>query len=178
MELATEFVIYQQPGSDGWADRGRPALAWEHEALREQAETALARRREAYPQMIARGQITAEDAQADIEAWELIAAEWRWICTGEGDLPHPLTLRVRIAAVDLAMERVTAELERGRRSAEVIRQAHLVEALRWHLACLKFDAPAVHFWAGLTRQCRADAAARATSPTAPPASPPAGKEAA
>ena len=166
-EPATEFVLWHSPDWREPEGPRAPCMVHEHEALLEQAETARARRREAYPAMIARGQITAEAAEADIAAWELLAAEWRWICDGTGDLPHPLTLPARIAAVDLAMERVSAELARGRRSADVIRQLHLVEALRWHLATLKFDAPAVHFWAGLTRQLRAERAAT-----------PAGKEAA
>lgn len=150
-----------KPGSWGqWPD-----FAHEYAALLEQAETALARRRDAYPAMVSKGAITGEDAQADIDAWEMLVAEWRWICTGEGEPPHPVTLRLRIAAVDLALERVTAELERGRRPESIVRQFHLITALRWHLDHLKFGAPAVHFWSELTRKCREDAAARAGKPS-------------
>ena len=34
---------------------------------------------ENYPDMIARGEITADDARTDTEGWRAIAQEWRWI---------------------------------------------------------------------------------------------------
>lgn len=140
-----------------------PIYVDEWPLLLAQAESSLASRREHYPAWIKRGQITQDDADRDIRAWEWLAAEWRWIVTGEGAPPPAETLADRRAAVALSLHRIEAELKRGNRSHEMYRQAHLANALEWHLATLKFDAPAVHFFADLTRKCRADAADRALS---------------
>lgn len=141
-----------------------PIYADEWLLLLAQAEKSLASRQEHYPAWIKRGQITQADADRDIRAWELLVAEWRWIVTGEGAPPPADTLADRRAAVALSQHRIEAELSRGNRTHEMYRQAHLANALEWHLATLKFEAPAVHFFADLTRKCRADADARARLP--------------
>lgn len=173
MEPTTEIVVYRSPDWRGPEGQPAPGMAYEYEALLEQAETALARRQEAYPAMIARGQITAEDAEADIAAWQLLAAEWRWICDGTGELPHPSTLPARIAAVDLAMERAGAQLARGGRSDDLMRQVALITAMRWQLDRLRDGAPAVHHFADLTRRVRRAIEQRQANPDPSPAN---GKE--
>lgn len=153
-----EVVIAGDPAAlDHWAET--PLYAWDYAALLEQAEGALARRREGYPRLIERGAMDAGDADEDIAAWELIAAEWRWIVDGSGALPPPSSLDQRLAAIDLALERVGTELRRGNRAHDVFRQSHLLQAMRWHLERLHEGAPAVHRFARLTREIRAEIAA-------------------
>lgn len=139
-----------------------PAAAFDYADLLAQAETSLARREAAYPEWIRKGLIAGEAAEADIAAWRLLVAEWRWIVTGEGDLPPPGTLHARRAAVDLSIERIEAEARR-RQSADLAHQAALLHALRWHLQRTDgpepSSAPRVHRMARLTRLLRADAAA-------------------
>lgn len=140
------------------ADEGdRPLYAHEHAELLEQCGIALERRRKAYPEWIRRGQIAEDEARRDIEAWELLQAEWQWIITGEGTPPPPHTLRQRFDAVNLALERVDAEIRR-RPGHEVLRQSHLLQALRWHLVTHRFGAPAAHFFARVTHDARRQAA--------------------
>lgn len=168
-----DLVIFRDPACTSesiafWARFDeRPDLVDEHPALLAQAREALARRQQAYPALIAKGEVTEQLAQADIAGWHNLVQEWDWIVSGSGEAPHPLTLRGRVAAVDLALDRIEAELGRsgggvaGGRRTDLLRQQALNQALRWHLGQLKFDAPAVHFWAECTRQARQRAGARA-----------------
>ncbi|MDR7101435.1 hypothetical protein [Croceicoccus sp. BE223] len=130
-------------------DDDRPAYAFEWAALWGQCRVALARRERTYPAMIAEKRIDQADADADVAAWRALAAEWEWICTGEGALPPPATLPARKRATELALNRVGEELRRGRRSAENEIQQLLIQAIAWHLARTRFGAPAVHFCAAL-----------------------------
>lgn len=142
-----------------------PAAAFDYAELLEQAETSLARREQAYPEWIRKGLIASEAAEADIAAWRLLVAEWRWIVSGPespgAELPPPATLHARRAAVDLSIERIEAEARR-RQSADLAHQAALLHALRWHLQRTDgpepSSAPRVHRMARLTRLLRADAA--------------------
>lgn len=138
------------------ADEG--AYCNDYPALLEQAEAALDRRRDAYPGMVASGQIDQQAATADIAAWEWISAEWRWIITGEGEAPPSWTLFDRIAALDLALDRVGQQRSRKPRDKDLERQQALILAMRWHLSRLQGWTPLVHTLAALTHQLRARAA--------------------
>lgn len=125
-------------------DEALPIFRHDWDQLLEQCRRAVARREEAYPQLIARGQINGHVAAADIEGWKLLEAEWSWIISGEGEPPCPSTIGARIASVDLAIERVEAELARYPRNQWNQYQRHLLEALSWHLSRDRFGAPAIH----------------------------------
>jgi len=131
-----------------------PIYAYQYEELLEQARTALDRRKQAYPDMVTRRMITQDLATRDIRAWELIVAEWTWICTGKGALPPASTLPDRIAAVDLALQRIRQELDRGNRGHDLLRQSHLNQALHWHLHRLRHGEPTIHHLIDLTRRMR------------------------
>lgn len=150
-----EILIACDPATlDLWPDT--PLYAWDYAALLDQAQGALRRRREGYPKLVERGAMTPADAEDDIGAWELIEAEWRWIAEGNGTLPAPATLDRRLGAIDLALERVGTELRRGNRAHDMFRQSHLLQAMRWHLERIEHGAPAVHRYARLSREIRAD----------------------
>lgn len=154
MARSDEILIAGDPAAlDLWPDT--PLYAWDYDALLEQATGALARRRDGYPKLIERGSMDQALADEDIAAWELIEAEWRWIVDGSAELPSPSSLDQRLAAIDLALERVGTELRRGNRQHDVFRQSHLLQAMRWHLERLDHGAPAVHRFTRLTREIRA-----------------------
>lgn len=134
----------------------------DYPAILAQAQQALARRKEAYPQLVAKGQMPSEEATRDVASWEMLVAEWTWIITGEGAPPPSFTLFDRIDAVELALERVGTSLRRRSRDATLLEQRDLITAMRWHLTHLRYGVPGCHFWAELTHQCR-----KAASATAP-----------
>lgn len=152
-----EHVIYRSADWKAWAPH-EPLYAHQHAQLREQCRIALQRRREAYPEMVAERKLKQADADQDIRSWELLLAEWTWVVDGPAadgaELPPAYTLAARIAAVDLALARIAEQLGRGNRSHDMMLQSHLNQALRWHLTNLRHDAPAIHFWAGLTHGLR------------------------
>jgi len=133
-------------------DFGLPVFRHDHDELHGQCLRAVARREELYPALIAAGRMDSEDADRDLVAWRELAAEWLWVCTGEGDLPHSATLPNRIAAIELAADRLEAELARGRRTEANLYQHHLLEALHWHCRPER----RTHFYADLTRTLRAE----------------------
>jgi hypothetical protein len=100
----------------------------------------------------------AGEAERDLAAWRELAAEWLWIRTGEGTPPAPATHDARVAAVELAADRLEAELARGRRTEANLYQHHLLEALHWHLRPER----RTHFYAELTRTLRAELRAAST----------------
>lgn len=152
-----EILIAGDPASlDLWPET--PLYAWDYEALLEQAKGALARRREGYPKLVERGSMDKAQADEDIAAWELIEAEWRWIVDGSGELPPASSLDQRLAAIDLALERIGTELRRGNRQHDMFRQSHLLQAMRWHLERIDQAVPAVHRFTRLTREIRAEPA--------------------
>jgi len=159
------FPIWSAP--DAREDDEHPLYAFQYEDLLEQCRLALSGRQKAYPELARSGKISEADAAADIRAWEALVAEWAWICTGDGKLPPAGTLGERRAAIELALERIGQRFDRGDRSHDLYRQAHLNIALRWHLHRLRFGAPAVHHFAAVSREVRAVAtAARAPERTA------------
>lgn len=135
-----------------------PEMLRDYHHILAQAEAGLAARQESYPALVAAQRMSAAEAGADIAAWQALVAEWRWIATGEGAPPSPATLFDRIAAVDLALDRVGALLARNRHNPERQRQRDLLLAMRWHLSHLKYGDPEVHFWASLTIKARAQRA--------------------
>lgn len=122
--------------------------------LLQQAEVAVERRLQAYPEMVAKGRIDETLAATDITGWQLLVQEWRWIITGEGEPPARITLPDRITAVDLAWARVRNEINNGNTSYDILRQSHLIRALRWHLDQIRFGNPAIHFIASCNHEWR------------------------
>lgn len=152
------FPIWAAPDAPP-VDPDRPLYAFHYEELLDQCRTALARREKAYPDLITRNQITKADAEADLRSWQQLVAEWTWICTGDGKVPPAGSRPGRRLAVDIALERIAQEFDRGDRRHDTYRQAHLLIALRWHLDRVsRTGAPAVHLCAELSRELRADAA--------------------
>jgi hypothetical protein len=84
------------------------------------AERMLEARRKRFPQLIAAGRMSAEDAASQIAVFEALTGEWRWMATGEGApadqamLPDIVTaLAESIATIaDIAMDEggLSAEL--------------------------------------------------------------------
>jgi len=162
------FEWWSTPGfsRDSWEDR--PLYVFAYEDLLEHCRLALSTRQKTYPVLVERRAITDREATADIRAWELLAGEWAWICGEEATLPPTGSLTERRGAVELALERIGQRFDRGDRQHDLYRQAHLNLALRWHLGRLKDGAPAVHHFAALSRELRAEAAERAAhAPTSP-----------
>ena len=121
-----------------------PLYAHDWATLLAHCRTALQRRRDAYPKMIERRLIDTDVATRDIAAWEMLVSEWRWIVSGQGKAPPRETINERIAAVDLAMIRLRHELDNGRRNHDLYRQAHLIQALNWHLVHQLHGEPRVY----------------------------------
>jgi hypothetical protein len=99
-------------------------------------------------------------ATRDIDAWAALVDEWTWIVTGDGRPPARETINDRIAALDLALVRVRQEIARGRAGHDVYRQAHLVQALHWHLVHVTDGEPQVHFIARVNHRMRQGQGAR------------------
>lgn len=105
----------------------------DHADLLAMAQRMLAQREKRFPAMVARGEISADAAQAQIEAFAAIVADWRWIITGEGTPASLASLQARCDALDQSI-RTIADLAReaGGFSTDLAAQAHLVIAMRWH----------------------------------------------
>lgn len=111
-----------------------PNRIHDHANLLAMAERMLAVREKRFPALIIAGKMSAEQAEAEIATFRLIAADWRFICTGEGE-PAPLgSIAQRRAAIDASL-RTIAEIarEEGTFSDALADQAESVIALRWHL---------------------------------------------
>lgn len=113
-----------------------PTVAIEnYEDIADEAQRALDRRREAYPALVERGRILADEAAADIAAWEIIAADWRYIADGTGaPLERPgESVVARTAAIDTALDRWFAQVDRsgGGLTPELAEQGALIAAMRW-----------------------------------------------
>lgn len=137
------------------------ALLGDHPALLALAQAALARRRAAYPDLVSAGKMPEADAKADVAAWELLAAEWDWICTGNGEAPPRWTLHDRIDAVDLAIERTSAALAaapmRGGERESLRHLRDLYRAMHHHLALAGFGGQRCHHFARINHALRARA---------------------
>ncbi len=69
------------------------------------AREAYQRRRDTYPQLVSSGQITADEARADLEGWRAIAKDWHWMATGDGEPGTRATVDARCASLDTAIAR-------------------------------------------------------------------------
>lgn len=127
--------------------RDLPIFRHDWHLLLEQCRVAVERREAAYPQLVRAGRMEAGLADSDIAAWRALHAEWQWIITGEGECPDRASLPDRIAAAQLALQRVDGELQR-QWSEDLIYQRHLLQAIAWHLGDGR-AAPAIHFTASL-----------------------------
>jgi hypothetical protein len=147
------IVLYRSADiADAPIEDDLPIFRHDHDQLLEQCVRAVARREELYPSLVAAGRMDDVLAEVDLGGWRALVAEWRWIITGEGQRPTLDTLADRVAAVELATERLDGELARGRCSQANLYQRHLLEALAWHLRPER----RTHFYAELTRTMRAD----------------------
>lgn len=111
-----------------------PNRIHDHADLLAMAERMLAVREKRFPALVAAGKMSAQQAEAETATFRLIVAEWRFICTGEGE-PAPIaSLEQRRAAIDASL-RTIAEIARdeGTFSDALADQAECVIALRWHL---------------------------------------------
>jgi len=131
-----------------------PCLRHDFPELLAMAERMLASREKRFPAMIAAGQIAPDVAARQLELFRQIAADWRWICTGEGDIAPVATIAARREALDDSLRTIAAVArERGGFDAELEQQAHLVIAMRWHLEPERLT----HVNARLTHALRAKA---------------------
>lgn len=124
------------------------------------AERMLATREKRFPAMLQRGQLDPAEAELELAVFRAIVADWRWICTGEGE-PAPIaTLDLRRAALDRSIATI-AEIarEQGGFSNGLAAQADSVIAMRWHLE----PGRRTHALAQLTHTVRAGLAAAAPS---------------
>ncbi|WP_062347190.1 hypothetical protein [Novosphingobium sp. CCH12-A3] len=111
-----------------------PNRIHDHADLLAMAERMLAMREKRFPALIAAGKMSAGQAEAEIATFRRIVADWRFICTGQGE-PAPIaSLEQRRAAIDASL-RTIAEIarEEGTFSDALADQAECVIALRWHL---------------------------------------------
>lgn len=111
-----------------------PNRIHDHADLLAMAERMLAVREKRFPALIAARKMSAEDAAAEIAIFRLIVADWRFICTGEGQPASIGSLPQRRDALDASL-RTIAEIARedGTFSDALADQAECVIALRWHL---------------------------------------------
>jgi hypothetical protein len=105
----------------------------EYDALAFEARAAFRRRRASYPELVKAGRLSAEDARADLEAWQAISRDWRWVAYGEGEPATAVTLQSRIAALDTAIARWLDLIagNGGGATLEDTCQGQALAAMRW-----------------------------------------------
>lgn len=130
-----------------------PVGIYDYADLRAMADRLLATREKRFPALVAAGKLDAVEAEAELVTFRMIAADWRWLCTGEGQ-PAPIgSLPCRRAALDRSIATISEiASEEGRFSDELAAQADAVIAMRWHLE----PGSRTHALAALTHQIRAD----------------------
>ncbi|PTR05063.1 MULTISPECIES: hypothetical protein [unclassified Novosphingobium] len=111
-----------------------PAAAFDYAEIREMAERMLDTRRNRFPHLVAKGRMTAAEAEAQIAVFETLAAEWRWMATGEGAPAEAEQIPALREALDQSIATI-AEIAREQRglTAELAAQAEWVIAMAWHL---------------------------------------------
>jgi len=139
-----------------------PAMRHEFDQLLQMAEKMLDSRRKGFPALVAAGEKSEADAQAEIALFEDLVADWRFIASAgsEGEPGRHHTIPERRRALDTSLATI-ADIagQQGGFSKSLGRQAGAVIALRWHLEPGR-DQVAL---ARLTHQLRADAAAARNS---------------
>lgn len=141
-------------------------LLRDNAALLAMAETALAKRRAAYPALVEKQALSPADAAADIGAWELLVGEYQWICSRAGEsgaCPPSWTRHDRIDAVNLAMDRTERVLTSNPGDPDLLHQRDLYRALNWHLTDQSRGTQHSHWLASLNHQLRARANAPLTA---------------
>lgn len=111
-----------------------PAVArayWEEIAA--EASDMLERARKGYPFMIKRGEMTQEDAAADLYGRRATESDWHWIAFGEGKPASAASLDARIAALDQSLVRWFKRVDKhgGVPTAKQAVQGALIAAMRW-----------------------------------------------
>lgn len=172
--------LKQHGGSDdgnalrlrNWPAEGRPAIETEdppfkrhdYPELFEMACLMRDTRRKGFPAMIGRGDITQEEADRQLELFDEIAEEWRWIITGEGKAGSYMTLHDRREALDTSIATIASiASRRGGFDADLAHQAHCVIALRWHLDPERRTLFLAEFNHSMRRQVRAKAGVSANA---------------
>lgn len=109
-----------------------PYAIWRHDwgALSTEATRQLWIRKDSYPAMVAAGRMAEEEAAEDIAAWAAIAADWEWIDGGEGEPASTASLPARIAALDLALGRIAARIDKDGARPELIERRIKLELMR------------------------------------------------
>lgn len=111
-----------------------PASINDLEDIQAQAAAMLAQRQKAFPVMVHNGKISATEAQRQLAIWQMIADEWHWIVTGEGEPAPPHTVIERREALDESLKTLDQiHQERGGFDEAMNDMAHLVIAMRWHI---------------------------------------------
>lgn len=137
-----------------------PPARHDYAQLLATAEQMLAAREKRFPALVTAGRIKPQAAELELSIFRAIVADWRWICTGEGE-PAPIaTLDLRRSALDRSITTI-AEIacDEGGFSNELAAQADCVIAMRWHLE----PGRRTHALAQLTHTVRAGLAAAAPS---------------
>jgi hypothetical protein len=98
-----------------------------------EANQALWRRKDGYPALVAAGAMSAEEADQEIAAWQAIASDWDWICTGLGQPGSEETLPARIKALDKALQNyfLVFDSSPAPLTPEVEIQGAALVAMRW-----------------------------------------------
>jgi hypothetical protein len=149
-------------GERRWPADGRPAIVSpeppaairDYPALLAMAESMLATRRERLPKAVTAGEMTEAEAARELLIFEDLVADWRFICTGDGEPAGFGSEQARREALDAAVVRIAAfAADHGGFSEQLHQQAERVIALRWHLDPGRRTVA----MARLTHQLRADA---------------------
>lgn len=77
------------------------------------AAAALQRRIDGYPYLVSQGRMSQAEAGTDIEAWQAIVRDWRWIAGGTGKPADIGTRYQRRHALDISIDRYFARLDRN-----------------------------------------------------------------
>ncbi len=151
MSTAPDLAVWQGIEADY-----PPRLRRDYPDLLAMAKSMLASRRERFPDLIAAGRIEADEAARQIALFEQIVADWRWICTGEGEPAPHHTIDDRREALDASLSTI-ANVARRRRGFDgtLAHQAECVIAMRWHLDPERERI--TRHWAALTHQMRREA---------------------
>lgn len=119
----------------------------DYEAMATVAAKALADRRATYPKFVEAGKLDAAQAEADLSAWEAIAADWQWIANPSTVRPEPVeglpiegrrSQMLRAAALDTAIQRFFTLADKAANGKPLTlpeaqqQQITSLLAMRWH----------------------------------------------
>ena len=131
-----------------WPANGTPAIEsahpplyyTDHHEMREMAQNMLRIRQERFPELVAKGEMDADEAKQELALFAQIAGHWHWVITGEGEPAPRITIVDRCAVLDQSIRRI-AEIasKRGGFDQELLHQAHCVIAMRFNAAPSRED---------------------------------------